>query len=137
MNLKGSEYLSDSLDSGEMQNGIRHEDMTRHSFANESLDYYLTFECFEHIPFYKKAINEAYRVLKPGGSFFGSFPFDVNQYQNFMKATINGKAYLQGKDKKYDDRCSECWGNETRRVFFSRMKLINSSAMIWWVKMLL
>jgi hypothetical protein len=54
-----------------------------------------------------------------------------------VKATISGNAYLQGNDKKYDDRWRECCGNETRRVFFSRRKLISSSAMIWWVRMLL
>lgn len=93
-NLKGSEYLSDTLSSGEIKNGIRHEDMTSHSFANESLDFYLTFECFEHIPFYKKAIDEAYRVLRPGGTFLGSFPFNVNQYKNFIKATINDQGEI-------------------------------------------
>ena len=88
-NLIGSEYLGNNLRPGVVQNGIRHEDMTCLSFSNESIDHFLSFECFEHIPFYKKAISEAYRVLAPGGVFLGSFPFDCNSYPNLIKATLD------------------------------------------------
>ncbi|MES1225510.1 MAG: hypothetical protein ABUT20_59070, partial [Bacteroidota bacterium] len=47
-NLLGSEYLGDDKMPGSLHNDIRHEDMTKLSFATESLDYYLSFECFEH-----------------------------------------------------------------------------------------
>jgi len=87
--IMGSEYLGDNLAPGEIKNGIRHEDMTDLSFANNSFDHYLSFECFEHIPVYKKAIAEIYRVLKPGGTFLGSFPFDINRYQNLIRATVD------------------------------------------------
>ncbi len=87
--IMGSEYLGDNLLPGTIQSNIRHEDMTRLSFNNESKDYYLSFECFEHIPFYKNAITEVYRVLKPGGTFLGSFPFDINRYDNLVKATMD------------------------------------------------
>ena len=88
-NLIGSEYLGDNLTPGEIRNDIRHEDMTRLSFQDKSIGYYLSFECFEHIPFYNKAIAEIYRVLEPGGAFLGTFPFDVNRYTNLIKARIN------------------------------------------------
>jgi hypothetical protein len=88
-NIKGSEYLGTDLQPGSIVNGIRHEDMTNLSFVSESFDYYLSFECFEHIPHYEKAIAEAYRTLKKGGSFLGTFPFDINRYDNLIKATVD------------------------------------------------
>jgi len=88
-NLLGSEYLGNDLQPGEIRNGIRHEDMTNLSIKSESIDHFLSFECFEHIPFYKKAISEAYRVLAPGGVFLGSFPFDCNNQANLIKAKLD------------------------------------------------
>jgi SAM-dependent methyltransferase len=88
-NLIGSEYLGADVPPGEIRNDIRHEDMTRLSFQDESMEYYLSFECFEHIPFYKKGITEVYRVLKPGGVFLGTFPFDRNSHANLIKATLD------------------------------------------------
>jgi len=88
-NLVGSEYLGSGLIPGEIRRGIRHEDMTNLSFPDQSLEYYLSFECFEHIPSYSKAITEVYRTLKPGGYFLGSFPFDRNTYANLIKATMD------------------------------------------------
>jgi SAM-dependent methyltransferase len=88
-NLLGSEYLGPDVKPGTIRNNIRHEDMTKLSFGNESISHYLSFECFEHIPFYKNAIREIYRTLKPGGFFLGSFPFDVNSSGNLIKARID------------------------------------------------
>lgn len=93
-NVTGSEYLGENLSPGEMRNNIRHEDMTRLSFEDASMDFYLSFECFEHIPFYKKAITEVHRVLKEGGIFLGSFPFDRNRTDNLIKATVNEKGEI-------------------------------------------
>lgn len=87
--LIGSEYLGDNIQPGTIINDIRHEDMTNLSFLDSSFEYYLSFECFEHIPFYEKAISEIYRVLQPGGMFLGSFPFDLNSSKNIIRATIN------------------------------------------------
>jgi SAM-dependent methyltransferase len=85
----GSEFLGPHLAPGALVNDIRHEDMTNLSFEKESIDYYLSFECFEHIPNYKKAIHEIYRVLRPGGMFLGSFPFDPNCYENIIRAKLD------------------------------------------------
>lgn len=84
--LIGSEFLGNDLYPGEKRNGLRHEDMRQLSFADHSLDHYLSFECFEHIPGYRKAIPEIFRTLKPGGCFLGTFPFDINRYDNLVKA---------------------------------------------------
>jgi hypothetical protein len=93
-NLIGSEYLGNDIQAGTIKNNIRHEDMTKLSFGNESFDHYLSFECFEHIPSYKGVIKEIYRTLKPGGVFLGSFPFDVNSPDNLIKAKIDEKGSI-------------------------------------------
>lgn len=85
----GSEFLNPAFAAGSIHKGIRHEDMTQLSFNDAAFDAYLSFECFEHIPKYQDAIPEIYRVLKPGGVFLGTFPFDINQYQNHIKATVD------------------------------------------------
>jgi SAM-dependent methyltransferase len=94
-NLVGSEYLGTDVPPGEIRNEIRHEDMTGLSFQDESMEYYLSFECFEHIPFYNKAITEVYRILKPGGIFLGTFPFDRNSHTNLIKARIDQSGNIE------------------------------------------
>jgi SAM-dependent methyltransferase len=89
VNLIGSEYLGIDSIPGSLKGNIRNEDMTNLSFGNETIDYYLSFECFEHIPFYQKAISEVQRVLRPGGIFLGSFPFDANSHPNLIRATVD------------------------------------------------
>ena len=92
--LIGSEYLGDDKAPGYInEKKLRHESATQLSFDNESLDCYLSFECFEHIPHYRKAFSEAARVLKKGGKFMWSVPFADNVYENIMRAFIdeNGK----------------------------------------------
>jgi SAM-dependent methyltransferase len=108
-NLIGSEYLGTEFSPGEIINSVRHEDMTRLSLTDESVDHYLSFECFEHIPFYKKAITEIYRVLKPEGTFFGSFPFDINRYENLIKATVgeNGEIIYLMEPEYHGDPVNE------------------------------
>jgi SAM-dependent methyltransferase len=93
-NIIGSEYLGNDIQFGTLKNNIRHEDMTKLSFRNESIDHYLSFECFEHIPSYKDAITEIYRTLKPHGFFLGSFPFDINSPDNLIKAKIDEKGNI-------------------------------------------
>lgn len=92
--LIGSEYLGDKVNGGEMLRGIRHEDMTKLSFGNNTFDYYLSFECFEHIPEYKKAIGEIHRVLKDNGVFMGTFPFSRNDYNNIIRARLDDKGNI-------------------------------------------
>ena len=55
--LIGSEYLGDDVESGQVINGLRHEDATALSFADESLDHILSFDVFEHVPNYLSAFR--------------------------------------------------------------------------------
>ena len=88
-NLVGSEYLGSDKEPGSVGlRGIRHEDATRLSFEDDSLDYYLSFECFEHIPNFQQAFAESYRVLKTGGMLYWTVPFVANERKNRIRATL-------------------------------------------------
>lgn len=86
-NVTGSEYLGKGFIPGTSNSsGIRHEDLTNLSFENDSFDYFLSFDCFEHIPNYQKSFNECFRVLAPGGCMFFSVPFASNSLPNIIRA---------------------------------------------------
>jgi hypothetical protein len=107
-NLVGSEFLALGIEPGITVNNIRHEDMTNLSFQSFSIDHYLSFDCFEHVSEYQKAIPEIYRVLKPGGCFLGSFPFDVNSHHNIIKARIeNGEVVYLTEPEYHGDPTSK------------------------------
>ena len=75
-NLVGSEYLGDDIEPGTVNaEGVRHEDVTRLSFADESFDAVLSFDVFEHVPSHRKAFAECKRILKPSGTLLFSVPF--------------------------------------------------------------
>jgi SAM-dependent methyltransferase len=88
--LIGSEYLGEDKAPGFVnEQQLRHETATDLSFKNESLDAYLSFECFEHIPDFKKAFAETARVLRPGGKFMWSVPFAELEYENIIRSYID------------------------------------------------
>jgi SAM-dependent methyltransferase len=57
---------------------VRHEDLRALSFPNNSFDLVLSAEVFEHIPEPYVALNEVFRVLKPGGSYVWTVPMNTN-----------------------------------------------------------
>jgi len=90
-NLVGSEYLDDRVGFGEVDagSGLRNESITKLSFADESFDFVLSFDVFEHIPEYHKALQECFRVLKPGGRLLFTVPFRMDNQANLIRATID------------------------------------------------
>lgn len=88
-NVVGSEFLTANCSIGsKYTKGIRHEDLTRLSFADAQFDFVLSFDVFEHIPDYRKAFRECRRVLKKGGVLFFSVPFDLNSAENVIRAEM-------------------------------------------------
>ena len=71
-----------------MIEGVRHEDLTNLSFESESLDLVICLEVMEHIPDFKKAYKEIFRVLAPGGIVIFSAPFTANKEENTIRATM-------------------------------------------------
>ena len=89
-NTYGSEYLGDSVNYGKHNsNGIRNEDLTKLTFTSNQFNYILSFDVFEHIPNYKKALAECYRCIKPGGIFFFTVPFARASKENIVRAHLS------------------------------------------------
>lgn len=87
----GSEYLGLNIQSGEEINGIRHEDALALSFEDESLDYIVSNDVYEHVPDIRATFSEAYRTLKPQGVLLFTVPFWVNKDVTVKRAVLDGE----------------------------------------------
>jgi len=86
----GSEYLGNNLAQGFVDDrGIRNESLTSLSFKEGQFDFLLSFDVLEHIPEYKKAFSECFRVLKPEGKMVFTVPFAKRSEKNIIRAIIN------------------------------------------------
>jgi len=95
-NLQASEYLQGISEENQamMQPYIapfqlQHQDLTDLSFNDNHFDFVLSFDCFEHIPDYRKAFQECFRVLKPNGKIMWTVPFDKNSESTLVRASLN------------------------------------------------
>lgn len=92
----GSEYLAGNLESGEMVDGILHEDAQHLSFADESFDILVSSDVFEHVNDYRSCFKEAFRVLKKGGCMYLSVPFYLDKGKSFRRC-----GFVDGELKFY------------------------------------
>lgn len=92
-NLMGSEYLGDKVALGAFDSdGLRNEDATQLTFEDNSFGNVMSFEVLEHIPDYMAALRETYRVLRPGGRFYFTAPFNPHVNEHLIRAKIeNGE----------------------------------------------
>jgi SAM-dependent methyltransferase len=72
-----SEYCGDGLRSGDVVDGIRHEDLQATSFPDAAFDLVITSEVLEHVPHAPQAEREIMRILRPGGSYVFTVPLDA------------------------------------------------------------
>ena len=94
--LVGSEFLGDNFSRGEVDSrGIRHGDFTNLTFKDSEFDMVLSFDVFEHIPDYKIAFSESYRILKDNGTLIFSVPFDRNSEKNIMRAKLDNTGVVK------------------------------------------
>ena len=85
----GSEYLGESVPWGEKNShGVRNESVTHLTFMDNSLDYILSFDVFEHVPDYSKAFSECLRCLKSGGMLLFTVPFRTDSGEHLERAVI-------------------------------------------------
>jgi hypothetical protein len=87
--INGSEYLGYEYDPGQVINGVRHEDVTKLSFADNSLDLIISNDVFEHVPDPLQSFKECARVLKSGGKLISTFPFHNAATQSVTRASLN------------------------------------------------
>lgn len=65
-NTIGSEFLP-GVALGEIENGVRCEDLTQLTFEGDQFDAVFSFDVLEHVPDYRAAAREIFRTLRSGG----------------------------------------------------------------------
>jgi SAM-dependent methyltransferase len=95
-NLSFSEYRG-SHRLGEVVGGARNEDMCRLTYANESFDIVLSSDTLEHIPDFRQALRESYRILRPGGRHIFTVPVVVSRPETFPRADIKADGSIDHK----------------------------------------
>jgi len=88
-NYISSEYFGSFYTSGELVNGVMHQDLMKMSLADESLDIFITSDVLEHVPEPYQAHREIYRVLKPGGIHIFAVPFNPDEFLDDHRAVLN------------------------------------------------
>jgi len=85
----GSEFLDDRQWLQRVRSlGIRNENLTSLSFPDSSFHAVLSFEVLEHVAAFQVAIAEVFRVLRPGGTFLFSTPFDPASQMTAVRARV-------------------------------------------------
>ena len=74
---------------GSLIAGVRSEDLTRLTFADESFDLILTSETLEHVADLSTALAEIRRVLAPGGAHIFTIPILPSQPKTFSRKRID------------------------------------------------
>lgn len=91
----GSEFLGPEAMPGSVNaEGVRHEDLTRLSLADASVDAVLTFDVLEHIPDYRRALAECFRVLAPGGALLLTAPFLPDCNETRIRASVGADGII-------------------------------------------
>ena len=137
----GSEFLGDSVPNGSCnENGIRNEDLTKLSFPDDTFNYILSFDVFEHIPNYKKALRQCFRCLKPNAVFYFSVPFTKTKENNTVRATVSENGDIEhilppqyhGDPINSDGcLCFYCFGWEILNVL-KEIGFIDVNALSYW-----
>lgn len=97
--LIGSEYVDPTLASGSEVpwhgRSLRHEDVTRLSFATGSLAAVLSFDVLEHVPDYPAALAEFARVLAADGVLLLTVPFAFGAPATTIRARLRADGSIE------------------------------------------
>lgn len=96
-----SEYFGAEYQSGDVIDGIRHEDLQKLSFESDSLDLVLSSDVLEHMPAPYDAHQEIFRVLKPGGRHIFTVPFAPLRVEDDVRAVIENGNVRYLAEKQY------------------------------------
>ena len=90
--LVGSEYLDAHAVRGQCQkigpHLVRHEDLCRLSFPDEYFDLVIHADVLEHVPDFRRAFAELFRVTRRGGGMFFSVPFLHDRVEDEVRASV-------------------------------------------------
>jgi SAM-dependent methyltransferase len=84
-----SEYFGDDYKSGDLVDGMMHQDLMALSFPDDSVDMVLSSDVFEHVPDPYRAHREVWRVLRPGGSHLFTVPFHQQLFLDDKRAYLD------------------------------------------------
>jgi len=84
-----SEYFGPAYQSGQIVNGILHEDLLHTSFPDETFNVIITSEVLEHVPHAPAAEKELVRILKPGGIYCFTVPFAPAHEHDLIYADVD------------------------------------------------
>lgn len=94
-----SEFFDESYKSGDIVNGIMHQDLMQLSFNDESIDIIVSSDVLEHVPNPYQAHREIFRVLKRGGRHIFTVPFHQKDFLDDHRAVKDqsGRVHLLKK----------------------------------------
>lgn len=87
-NYVSSEYFGPYEIFGAAQNGVLNVDLQNIPFEDESVDYIISTEVFEHVPDPYKAFKEVYRILRTGGAHIFTVPF-IGGVKDEVRSILN------------------------------------------------
>ena len=88
-NLTGSEYRGEDYAPGAVDgHGVRHENLERLSFADQSFDLIMSFDVLEHVADARRSMQEVFRCLNQGATFLWTAPFDAGKKNNTVRAVV-------------------------------------------------
>ena len=82
---------------GSIVGGVRSEDLTRLTYADESFDVVLTSETLEHVPDLAAALHEIRRVLVPGGRHIFTIPQLPHVQTTFARSIVLPDGSIQDR----------------------------------------
>jgi SAM-dependent methyltransferase len=83
------------MESGQIVRGVRSENLTHLSYANESFDLVLTSETLEHVPDLAAAFKEIHRVLVAGGHHLCTVPMLPGVGKTYPRTIVRPDGTLQ------------------------------------------
>lgn len=94
-NLTGSEYLGVKYKSGDVVDGIMHQDAMNLSFEDDTFDVMISCDVFEHVADPQKALREAYRCLKKGGELLVSIPVFLDRENSVVRSVLTENGEIE------------------------------------------
>lgn len=90
--LEGFEYMGQDLSPGAYYDGVRYENPSKCTYADEEFDIVVSNDVLGYVSDYKAAFSEACRVLRSGGKFIFTVPFNANSMATEIRACMKGSA---------------------------------------------